>query len=478
MGNKVDISEVITFSDNVGDVVKDLQSAFKTIESNIQVIDQMDSFSGKAAKSAKKYFKDFHSTINKAFDELFTSIDKQLSSHIAIFKSDVDSSESALIDCDYLNDHIKNITNLFNKMIDTTGEINETISRISDISSISPPSTSIISHNKSEATDYINKTGEKLTNFTLVGKDDHSKINNVLNEITSLFKHVGELKGDDRFTTFYASPGIGALLTIKKINEHYGKAKTAYEGFITSKAMYKAGKNAGLRTEVVIVNGKKYYRLHATEEALKHLGIEPDAEAQRAFNRAKKLASGSESTTMLKYASKKPGKSGWSKTGEAALKKHSSLEYLNDKAGLTQKAKTVGKASLKGAGNSIKEVFDVKGIAKSGSFLKGAGKALAPIGAGLSGYSNFAEAKAEGVSGGKLVARTAMDTTVDLAVSGAVQTGIVAAFTVAIPIPGVGTAIGVGVGLWVNYRLSKRGKDKFGKEKNDSVMDKLKSWYH
>lgn len=477
MGNKVGISEVITFSDNVGDVVKDLQSAFKTIESNIQVIDQMDSFSGKAAKSAKKYFKDFHSTINKTFDELFTSIDKQLSSHIAIFKSDVDSSESALIDCDYLDDHGKNITSLFNKMIDAAGDINETISRISDISSISPPSTSTISQNKLEATDYINKTSEKLTNFTMVGKEDHSQINTVLNEITSLFKHIGKLKEEDRFTTFYASPGIGTLLTIKNLNEHSGRAKTAYVGYITSKAVYKAGKNAGLRTEVVIVNGKKYYRLHATEEALKHLGIEPDAEAQRAFNRAKKLASGSENTTMLKYASKKPGKSGWSKTGEAALKKHSSLEYLNDKAGLTQKAKTVGKASLKGAGNSITEVFDVKGIAKSGSFLKGAGKALGPIGAGLSGYSNFAEAKADGVSGGKLVARTAVDTSVDLAVGGAVQAGSVALFTVLIPIPGLGTAVGVAAGILANMALSYQAEDKYGKKKK-SAMDKIKGLFH
>lgn len=474
MGNKVGISEVIAFSDNVGDVVKGLQSAFQTIESNIQVIEQMDSFSGKAAKSAKKYFKDFHSTINKTFDELFTSIDGQLSSHIAIFKSDVDSSESALIDSDYLNDLSINITNQFNMILETTRDVNGTIRSISDISSTSAPSTTAISNNESEVTDFIKETSEKLTNFTPIGTEEHTDVNNILIDIESLFKHVGKLSDEDRFTAFYASPGNAIVLSIKKINDNLGKGKKVLEGFITSKAMYLAGKKAGLRTEIEIVNGKKYYRLKATKEALVHLGIEPDLEAQSELNRAKRL----NNTVRLKYATKKPGNSGWSITGEEALKKHPSLEYWNDKAGLGLKAKTVGKATLKGTVKSFKDVFDVKGIAKSGSFLKGAGKALAPIGAGLSGYSNYAEAKAEGVNGGKLVARTAVDTSVDLAVSGAVQAGSVALFTAIIPIPGIGTAIGIGVGLRINYILSKRSEDQYGRKKKDSYMDKIKGFFH
>ncbi|KYC63493.1 hypothetical protein B4099_3763 [Heyndrickxia coagulans] len=38
--------------------------------------------------------------------------------------------------------------------------------------------------------------------------------------------------------------------------------------------------------------------------------------------------------------------------------------------------------------------------------------------------------------------------------------------------------MGVAFGVYVNTQLNKRKKDKYGRIKKDSIMDKLKSWYH
>lgn len=111
----------------------------------------------------------------------------------------------------------------------------------------------------------------------------------------------------------------------------------------------------------------------------------------------------------------------------------------------------------------------MKGIAKSG-WLKGSAKALGPVGAGLSYYNNYHEAKDSGLS----TEVAATKATVDTAVTGAVQAASVALFTVAIPIPGVGTVVGVGLGLAINHFLNKRSKDEDGIEKKDSQLDKLK----
>lgn len=489
MGNKVGISEVIAFSDNVGDVVKGLQSALKNIESNIQVIEQMDSFSGKAAKSAKKYFKDFHSTINNAFDELFTSIDGQLSSHIAIFKSDVDSSESALIDSDYLNSLQCEITSEYNGIIQISGEINKTISNISDISSVSAPGISLMNEQNEVITEHFQKVDEKLNSFISIGKGDTSKTKKLLDELEKILLDVGKLKGEGRFTSYYEGSKNINVVALGKSVKLLSDSKTSVTGAYTSYKMYLAAKKAGLRTETVIVNGEKFYRVLATREALRIFGIKPDEIAERQLNyllpkngkplNAKQRILAENNAAILKFASQKDGKdSGWSKTGKALIDKYPEMSYWNDRPDIKFIAKTVGKESIKGAGTALKEALDIKSVVKSSNAVKGSVKALGPLGAGLTYYSNYIDAEDDGLSTKKAHTRALADTAIDTAVGGAVQAGSVALFTAIVPIPGLGTAIGVGVGLGINYLLSKRPEDKYGKEKNASVMDKIKGFYH
>lgn len=262
------------------------------------------------------------------------------------------------------------------------------------------------------------------------------------------------------------------------------RANTAITGGVSSFGMYVAGKDGGLSTSRVLdpKTGQYTYRINATGNALRSLRVDLDSKAFKELMRnvpkdnkkwsPKHYEIAANNTVMLKYGTKKPGQSGWSGTGDEALKKHPSLAYWNDQATSIQKAKTVGAATLKGTGQAFTDVVDVKGIVKSGPLL-GAGKALGPIGAGLSYYSNYTTAIDAGLSGGEAAGRATVDTGIDLAVAGAVQAGFTALGTVAIPIPGVGTAIGVGLGIAANALLNM----KFGKE-DKTVMDHIKGWFH
>ncbi|GEM_PF-5737164 len=120
----------------------------------------------------------------------------------------------------------------------------------------------------------------------------------------------------------------------------------------------------------------------------------------------------------------------------------------------------------------------LKGKSNNG-IVKGATKSLGFLGTGLSYYSNYHDAKADGLSGAGAHSQAVTDTAVDVTVSTAVQTGFTVAGTAFIPIPGVGTAIGVGIGIMANIGLNyKFGKsDKSLMDRVKSEVNKIKGWF-
>jgi hypothetical protein len=221
--------------------------------------------------------------------------------------------------------------------------------------------------------------------------------------------------------------------------------------------MFRAGLNNGLTTSRHLTSdGTNSYRINATGHAMFVLGV----------------SSTGNQGGILKYATQKPGDNGWSSLGDKALEKHPNLAFWNDGSTATQKAKTIGSATLKGTGEAFTDLVDVKGIVTSGP-LKGAVKALGPLGAGLSYYGNYTSAADEGLSDGEAHGQAVVNTAIDVAVGGAVQVGLTAAGTAFIPIPGVGTAVGIAAGVAVNSLLNV----KFGDD-NKSAMDHIKGWFH
>ncbi|MGG3984180.1 T7SS effector LXG polymorphic toxin [Heyndrickxia faecalis] len=487
MGNKVDMAEVIAFSDELKSATSKIKSQLNAIKKSANQIAAMDSFTGLTADSAKDYLKDFHIKITENFTTLFESLSTQLSSHIVSFQSEVDSSNAAHLDSDYLKDEQTKLNDQYSKVSESHSNIKAIIQKISDISSLTPPSLSDATNDKKTAVQLIQKTEDKLHSFTSKGKNDAAKMDDLLDQLEAILQDVGKMDKGNRFSEYYNGSANKHFKQLQTNISYYKKGKTIVTGLITGYAMFHACKNNGLRIEVVD-RKRGLYRVYATREALKHLGIKPDTDAERALNRGlpkngkkmkeKHLKRAKTNAALLKAANKKKGRTGWTSLGEEAVKKHSPIQYWNDKATLIQKIKTVGKAALKGAGDSLKEAVDVSSVVKSAKNLRGFGKALGPLGAGLSFYSNYHDAEDDGLRGIKATARATEDTAVDLAVGGAVQAASVALLTAIIPIPGLGTFLGVAAGVYINYRLTKRKKDYYGRNKKDSIMDKLKSWFH
>lgn len=121
--------------------------------------------------------------------------------------------------------------------------------------------------------------------------------------------------------------------------------------------------------------------------------------------------------------------------------------------------KSIGKATVKGAKDGVKDAVNLKPFLKSRSLSK----ALGPVGSGLSYYNNDHDAKDDGLNVKKAAARATEDTGVDLAVSGAIQGGVT--IIAGMAVPGVGLVVGYGLSLVIVYMINKRSKDGYGREK-------------
>jgi len=155
MGHKVDISEVIEFSDELKTASEDIKSSLRKVEENIEQINAMESFSGKAAKEAKGYFNDLHKTILESFNGLFTDLDNNLKKHLDEFESSVDSSDSAIIQNDYLKETEEDVSDDYEELSEKHDTVNETIDSVADISSATAPSFSNVTSNAEEAVKVI-----------------------------------------------------------------------------------------------------------------------------------------------------------------------------------------------------------------------------------------------------------------------------------------------------------------------------------
>ncbi|MGX1265312.1 hypothetical protein RKD55_003116 [Rossellomorea marisflavi] len=415
-------------------------------------------------------------------------------------------------------------------------DANSTISSISDIVSISSIQDSSFTQGVQSAKTELTETVDKLTEFdssqskalstaeedlvmmenwisdieglmqdgkvnvnfpTTVWKE-YAELNPLTNKLNGTTPNIEELEiKDDKEKTGDVSGGANSiLLTAKKNLDQFDQLKSRGTLSFTSLRTFYAARKNGLKTYKVWdpKKGQYGYRITATPQALRKLGVEPDSRAFKELvhgvpKGGKKLSPkhkeiAKNNTVTLKYATQKKGQTGWSPVGEKVLEKNPHLKnWNNNELSAKDKFKTIGKATAKGVKDSYKDIVDIKGIAKplqeSGpvkGVLKSSLKGLAPISAGLSFYENHTNAKAEGLTGAEATKRATVDTAIDVGVSSGVQTAFTAAGTALIPIPGVGTLVGMGAGIAVNTLLNhKFGKDKDGKGK--SAMDVVKGWF-
>jgi|SRR5690625_3397434 len=151
------------------------------------------------ANFAKKYFNEFHLTVIESFEDLFTDLDNNLKQHIEAFQSNVDSSESAIIESDHLTDHKNDIDIEYQNLKGMHRTIEKTLDEVSDISSPSAPTTYSITNDNREVVKTIDELEENLTSFTKEGKNHDSQTKELLHYIEVTMNKTGSREGEIYF---------------------------------------------------------------------------------------------------------------------------------------------------------------------------------------------------------------------------------------------------------------------------------------
>ncbi|MFB1051943.1 T7SS effector LXG polymorphic toxin [Paraliobacillus sp. JSM ZJ581] len=102
MGQRVDLAEVRNFADDYYSYVNNLIDQFLDVKSAIKQINRMDSFKGSAANRAKGSLHNFHMQLLQHFENLMIDLLDNIDNHIGTFLSQIDSSDQAIIQGNYL----------------------------------------------------------------------------------------------------------------------------------------------------------------------------------------------------------------------------------------------------------------------------------------------------------------------------------------------------------------------------------------
>ena len=524
------LADMNLYREGISERTKNLNLFEQNLQKLIVAVDRFtsmeDALKGNGGSALRSFYEQCHSPFMNFLEKFihhYTFTLEKINSAL----NDLEPAQNGFIRVSYLEGELDHaLTTITNQTISLVDEANGVIGNVADILALPTLNDGKFIHDVRAARHQKDDTVMKLNQFDA---QQNSLLGSVEEDLDALEKWVSDLEGlvkenltgvdfpSDVWEEYTETDATLSRITGKKVDVTMGpsegeedtrgdahsitpfmyaakntvgyakKGNTSIWEGISSFRMYMAAKRNGLTVTKAYDprKGRFSYRINATGKALKALGVEPDRRAYRDLmhglpKKGRNFKAGhydiaERNTTILKYATKKPGQSGWSSVGEQVLEKNPALKYWNDYATPYEKAKTVGVAAVKGAGKSLKDTVDVdikKAIAKSGR-LKGATKILGPIGAGLTYYSNYNTAVEGGLKGKEALGRATVDTAIDTAVGGAVQAAFTAAGTAFIPIPGVGTAIGVALGIAANTALNKKDK-KTGK----SMMDKIKGWFH
>lgn len=215
MGKKVDIAEIEHFSDELKEATSNLHTQLKEVKSNIETVNGMNSFSGKAADAAKSYFTDVHLTLLESFGNLYEDLQTNVDQHMKTFRFNVDGNENAIIRSNYLKEIKKEMQKVYEKLTDEDENIYDTIQEVTDISSATAPSFTDVKEWKDNSIDKINEVNEDLTSFTSTG--DEADVDEIMHQIEVVMESVQTHSGQSRFTTF---SGISMIKELEQLNAY------------------------------------------------------------------------------------------------------------------------------------------------------------------------------------------------------------------------------------------------------------------
>ncbi|HLR63259.1 MAG TPA: RNase A-like domain-containing protein [Lentibacillus sp.] len=219
MVQRVDRMEIEDFADDVMQNKGNIQTALGKVKTGIITIQNMDSFSGKAAKQSKKYFSDVHVTLLSAFHKLFEDLHKQLQDHIDTFGNEVDSRLNARIKSNYLEDTKEDINDTYEDLQDEKQNINETIESVSDISTAIAPDFSNVTDYYREAVETLVDLQDDLDAFTQKKQDN--SIDELLHHIQVTMERAGTVQGSGRFDDYVDLMALEGLPALKATVKAY-----------------------------------------------------------------------------------------------------------------------------------------------------------------------------------------------------------------------------------------------------------------
>lgn len=429
------------------------------------------------------------------FQDLWEELEVNLTNHIETFATVVDTDKAAIIENDYLVETCQEVDTQHAKLETSESSIHKTIDGLLDICNVDKPQLKEATTQKEKSEEVVKTINDNLESYHSSNYGDIDNLAKVIDQIGNAMTEAGKKSGTDRFETGADSSLANVMAALNKATTNITYIKDAVSGYTTNKPVMQAAKDLGLTVSRSVdkTTGKPIYRIYASEEALKKLGVEPDYHARQQLKHkksgiAKKHWSYDtrvkyKQKATLMYYDKKTGKHIWSTTGKPVVEKYPSLNGWKKKASFGEKFESFKQDWSNGFKGGIKDTFNVKSLVSdlddtAKGMSKTAGKAIAPLGVGLGYYSNYNDAKKDGLKGTEAHVRAAEDTAIDTAISTGVQAAFTAAGTAFIPIPGVGTAIGVGLGVVANWAISKEWKK--GKSLTGMVKDgfhKFKGWF-
>ncbi|WP_416150183.1 T7SS effector LXG polymorphic toxin [Salipaludibacillus sp. HK11] len=222
MGHKVDLSEVIDFSDEFKSTSEDITVSLLKVAQNIEDICNMSSFSGETADQAKYYFSDFHLTMLTTFNGVLHDLYQHLNQHIEDFQSKVDESSKTIINSDDVRDTMEDLHEQNEALEVLHSEVSNIIRSVSDISSATTPSFRFVKDDHDMAIDVAENVLEDVQSFTSVGRRSSAEIESLLQEIRTTLNHARAVSGSARFTDYKGGETTVGLAALKEYNKTIG----------------------------------------------------------------------------------------------------------------------------------------------------------------------------------------------------------------------------------------------------------------
>ncbi|MED4320741.1 T7SS effector LXG polymorphic toxin [Weizmannia sp. CD-2023] len=162
---KVEFEELLNLQKEIDKSTKEMVAKLETARQKCNAISRLNSFKGKAADSAKRYFNATHGEIIESLVSAARQVEQRYNQIISEFAGTVDGSGNAVIHSDYLDDLGRKTRTLRNGMMDIHHEGAQILHGISDIVSIPTPDLDHFMESAEASRKFADEVNEKLHTF-------------------------------------------------------------------------------------------------------------------------------------------------------------------------------------------------------------------------------------------------------------------------------------------------------------------------